>query len=87
MQTVRLPYNLSSVAQLAAFTALGDQTFVQTTRGQVRQAGRTGNGFNEGWSASIIKVKRTSNFFQAPQKQAAALKEQLLNHGFWFVMA
>lgn len=82
MQSVRLPYNLSSVAQLAAFTALGDQTFVQTTREQVRQA-------REDWERFLTKAglphyqsQTNFQFFQAPQKQAAALKEQLLNHGF-----
>ncbi|QVI35883.1 histidinol-phosphate transaminase [Lacticaseibacillus chiayiensis] len=82
LQAVRLPYNLSAIAQLSAQAALADQTFVQTTRSRVQQARRSWETFLTDMVLPHYTSQTNFQFFQAPHNQAQALKQQLLQHGF-----
>lgn len=82
LQSVRLPYNLSTIAQLSAQAALADQGFVQTTRSRVQQARRSWETFLTNSALPHYASQTNFQFFQAPQNQAQALKHQLLQHGF-----
>ncbi|TLF43892.1 histidinol-phosphate transaminase [Lacticaseibacillus zeae] len=82
LQSVRLPYNLSAIAQLSAQAALADQGFVQTTRNRVQQARRSWETFLTDSALPHYTSQTNFQFFQAPQNQAYALKQELLQHGF-----
>jgi histidinol-phosphate aminotransferase len=82
LQSVRLPYNLSTIAQLSAQAALADQGFVQITRSRVRQARRSWETFLTDRALPHYLSQTNFQFFQAPQNQAQSLKQELLQHGF-----
>lgn len=82
LQTVRLPYNLSSIAQVSAQAALADQDFVATTRKRVQHARDSWERFLTQTGLPHTRSQTNFQFFQAPKMQASALKKRLLQQGF-----
>ncbi|MFC6171038.1 histidinol-phosphate transaminase [Loigolactobacillus jiayinensis] len=80
LQSVRLPYNLGAVAQLAAKTALADQDFLQTTVTRVQKARQQWEEFLQQNGFTFYRSQANFTFFKAPQ--ALALADDLLHHGF-----
>lgn len=80
MQTVRLPYNLNSLAQVAALAALADQDFVAESVAKNRQ----GRKYLEEFLATkgIKYFHSQANFVYFKYPQALALAEKLLKNGY-----
>ncbi|MFL2029718.1 histidinol-phosphate transaminase [Loigolactobacillus zhaoyuanensis] len=80
LQAVRLPYNLSAIAQLAAQTALADQDFLQMTVVRVQKARQQWESFLQQQQFTFYRSQANFTFFQAPN--ALELAAYLLHHGF-----
>lgn len=80
LQSVRLPYNLSAIAQLAAQAALADQAFLQATVIRVRQARQQWECFLQQHGFTFYHSQANFTFFQAPH--ALKLADFLLHNGF-----
>ncbi|MFD0896726.1 histidinol-phosphate transaminase [Loigolactobacillus binensis] len=80
LQSVRLPYNLGAVAQLAAQTALADQDFLQSTVTRVKKARQQWQAFLQQHDFTFYRSQANFTFFQAPN--ALKLADYLLQHGF-----
>ncbi|EHN59764.1 histidinol-phosphate transaminase [Oenococcus kitaharae] len=80
MQAVRLPYNLSSLSQLAALAAFKDQDFVAETVRKNQQERINWEHFLRGCQISFYASQANFIFFQYPQ--ADKLAQTLLLAGF-----
>ncbi|MBT9672190.1 histidinol-phosphate transaminase [Secundilactobacillus kimchicus] len=80
LQTVRLPYNLSSFAEIAASAAFADQAFVDQTTAQVAVE-------REKWLTFLAEMKleydeSQANFVYFRVPDAQALSDRLMRQGY-----
>lgn len=80
MQSVRLPYNLNTLSQVAALAALQDQDFVATTRKRVAEARQSWEAFLDQQGLHYYHSQANFVFFNAPRGDA--LKDYLLKNGY-----
>lgn len=80
VQTIRLPYNLNSLSQLAASVALDDQAFVEDVRAKNRvERDRWEQFFRQ---VGLQSYHSQANFVYFKTDQAAALGKKLLLNGY-----
>lgn len=80
MQSVRLPYNLNSLTQVAALAAVQDQDFVQQT---VAKNAAERDNWQQFFQAQGIQADESAaNFIFFHYSQADQLADYLLHHGY-----
>ncbi|GAW99025.1 histidinol-phosphate transaminase [Secundilactobacillus mixtipabuli] len=80
LQTVRLPYNLSTFAEIAASAAYSDQEFVQGVVTAVAKERQKWQTFLTG--LKLVSYPSQANFVFFKVKRAAELSTELLRHGY-----
>lgn len=80
MQAVRLPYNLNSVSQTLALTALADQDFVAATKQKVIAARQSWTDYLTAQQLPYYQSQTNFIFFKVPD--AAGMHDYLMHHGF-----